>query len=241
MSVQSELAKLDAEYAAARKRIEIKGRILAQLPAELPAPTISNEDSRFFDVPGAWLSWRASYSFEAPTKGSQLLAALEGAGFEPVPVTVCRWGSWRPQPEPGALEAIPETKRRDTLTDATIVAPLWLEPSPHGGPEARAYYRKDGMIYKVTVPAPWTAGITARRIKTRGNWYYEHGTARLLYPEAWHAIRTADGTSIAGISHLSRAYVDTEQGISGALYFELYTEQDACPLTPAQFLAVLEG
>ena len=241
MTVQSELAKLATDYAKAQRRIEIKGRVLGVLPETLPAPTISNEDSKFFDAPGVWLSWRSRYRHEDQIPGSAILAALEANGFEPLPVTVCKWDSWRATPEPGDLEAIPEAKGRYTLTDVTIVAPVWLEPRQHCEPEARAYYRKEGTIYKVSVPAPRTMGITARRIETRGNWYFEHGTARLRYPEAWHAVRTADETSIAGISHLSRAYVDTEQGISGALYFELYTEQTACPLSPSQFLAALEG
>lgn len=238
-TVQAALDGLHEELTKVTRRVEIKGRILAALPGNLPAPTISNEDTQFFGAPGAWLSWRASYG--DTMTGAEILAALEADGFAPLPVTVCKWDDYRATPEPGALEAIPETKGRYTLADATIVAPLWIEPNQHTGTEARAYYTKGGAVYKVTVSGPGGAFLTARRKKTGDSWYYEPGTASVTFPEAWHSLCVDDQPTL-GISHLTRAYRDTEQGLSGAIYFELMRhEQTELPLTPAGILRLLEG
>lgn len=228
--------RADQDVQRAIRRAEIIRPILAALPDTLPAPTISNEDSEFFGTPGAWLSWS---SFRAEGTGSAILRALETAGFEPVPMTLCKWGQYRVAPEPGALEAIPEVKRRDTLTDTTIAAPLWIEPQQHGGPEARAYYARDGRIYKVTVPAPVGVQLTARRRNKLGDWYFER-PASIVFPEA--AWRTALAGLDLGVSVHTRAYIDTPQGLSGALYFELHAhDQTDYPHSPAAILAALEG
>lgn len=247
-TVSDKLAALEAERERFEQQQAAERAILEALPADLPAPTISNTRCNFFGIPGAHLSWGAPYFGETGPSGSEILATLEAIGFEPLPATLCRWDDYRPYPEPGAVEDIPEKKRpapawRYTLTDATPIAPLWVIPRQHGhgGPDARAYYRHGGRIYLVKVAAPPTGGVYARRVETRGSWYYERGTARLLIPDAWHAIRIESGEAVAGISSGSGAWVDTEQGISGAIYFEPYTEQREFPCTPAELLAILEA
>lgn len=239
-TVRDRLAALDTEAEKLQRRLALEREVYSALPPELTAPTVSNEQTKFFDRPGVWLSWSAPLYGEPTISGSDILSALEQAGFTPMPVTVCKWADWRVIAEPGAAEDIPDTKHRDTLKDITPAAPLWIVPEQHTGTKACAFYERGGRVFKVSVPGPSRALVTARRKEIHGTWYYERGTARLSFPESWHAVRTADGESVAGISQHSRAYVDTEQGISGAIYFEPYTEQDAFPLTPAGMLRVLE-
>lgn len=241
MSTNAErLAKLDTERARFERRAAVEARIYSTLPPNLAAPTISNDTDD-----GAWLSWSASTFQQTP--GSVILAALEVSGFAPLPVTLCQWENWRPSPSPGTQAEIPETKRGsfghlDKLTDSWPIAPLWLVPCVHTGTEAHAIYRKDGQTYRVHVPGPRTVSLSAQRMEIRGDWYYKRGSAQLRYPTEWASIQLTDGTPILGINPRSRAYVDTEQGISGALYFELLThEQDEFPLSPAALLVKLEG
>lgn len=242
-TIATELAALDEKIETFRREMETRRAVLESLAgtiAELPPPLISNESARaFFDQPGAWLTWSAPFYGENFT-GADILRGLEAAGFTPMPATLCKWDDYRPHTEPGRLDDIPEKKGRYTLTDATPIAPLWIEVNGHTGPEARAYYRAGDRVYKVSVPVPaGIACVTARRIEVRGDWYYDRGSARLHFPQAWHAIGPDNGDRVAGIAAQSRAWRDTEQGISGSIYFEPYTEQDAFPLTPAALLALL--
>lgn len=246
-TVAKTLSELDEQRRRALARFDLIAAILTTLPGELPAPTVSNETSEIFGRPSAWLSfkWLALASEAragAALTGSAILAQLETAGFEPLPLSLCKWGSWRAMPEPLAVDEVPETKNRDTLRDVSPLVPLLLEANNHTPPEARTFYRRDGRIFRVHVPGPQWFRVEARRHETRGSWYYEHSTARLIYPADVETIQTAEGESIAQRAAFSRAYVETEQGLSGVLYWEpIAHEQLAFPLTPAAFLALLEG
>ena len=231
-TISDRLAGLDDERAKLDRRIEAVRRIYTALPGGLDAPTVSNETDA-----GAWISWHRPYSHDPAYDSSAVLGALEAAGWEPLAATLCRWDDYRPSPEPGHQEDIPDTKHRYTLTDTWPIAPLWIVLNQHTGTEAVSFYRQEGRVYRVRVPGPSSASITARRKEPRGTWYYEHGTARLLYPESWHGIGPIDGDNVIGIAAQSRAFVDTEQGISGAIYFDPFV--DPFPFTPAQILSWL--
>lgn len=242
-TIKTELAAMDEHIKKTLREMETRRDVLTTLAAtiaELPPPSISNESDRaFFGARGAWLSWSAPYYGETFT-GADILRGLEAAGFAPLPVTLCTWDRYRAQAEPGAQSDIPETKGRYTLTDTTPIAPLWIELNGHTGAEARAFYRAGDRLYKVSVPMPaGIAAVTARRVETRGDWHYDRGSARLSFPSAWHAIGPDDGEKVAGLAAQSRAYVDTDQGISGAIYFEPYTEQETFPLAPSALLELL--
>lgn len=211
--------------------------ILSMLPPDLPAPTISNETDK--GKPTAWLSFRRDYGDTRP--GSWFLAQLEAAGFKTLPATLAQYGTWRRSPKPGLQTDLPETSSRDTLTDSEPIAPVWIVPCQHCGPDAIAYYEKDGLTFRVSVPAPSSVGIHARRVETLGDWHYERGSGRLRYPEAWHSVHDADGQPVTQICAHSRAYVDTEKGVSGAIYFTPFLDQVDFPMTGAQFLAALES
>lgn len=235
-----------AEKRARRERRErFEDRIYAELPPELPNPTISNEsETAFFGKPGLWLSFHRDYG--EIWSGSWVLSELEKAGFVPIPSTLCKWDNYRPSTEPGQQSDIPEKGkgcfgRPYTLTDSWPLCPLHIRPEQHTGSDAIAYYRSpSGLVVKVLVPAPSGVYLTARRREFPGGWRYESGSARIGFPESWHSINLESGECVA-LLESPRAYVDTEQGISGALYWApVAHEQNEFPLTPAQMLAILE-
>jgi hypothetical protein len=94
----------------------------------------------------------------------------------------------------------------------------------------------------VGVPGPASVRVTARRKEIKGGWYYEHGSARLDYPQGWHGFGAAnDGEHVAGLNTHTRAYRDTDQSLSGVVYFEPFTDHADFPMTPAQLLARVEA
>lgn len=234
---RAERAERDAKRAL---RDAFEDRILSALPPELEAPTISNESERaFFDQAGAWLSFR-SYSFDRKP-GADTLHALELAGFKPMACTFTKWDQYRGHPEPGAAEHIPDEKGRYKLTSTEPIAPLWIVPNQHTGSEAQAFYRSpDGLVLKVCVSTTAPAYLTASRTEFPGGWSYKSGTAKIQFPENWHSLADVGGEIVAMLAS-PRAYVDTEQGLSGALYWNpVAHEQEDFPLSPAQLLAILE-
>lgn len=239
-------AKERADKRERRARREaFEDRIYSELPEHLPNPTISNEsETAFFNQAGAWLSFHRDYC--ETWAGSWILAELEKAGFVPIPATLCKWDNYRPTTEPGAQLEIPETGkgcfgRPYTLTESWPLCPLHIRPEQHTGADAIAYYRSpSGLVLKVLVPAPAGVGISGTRTEFPGGWRYKSGSARIHFPESWHSINLESGECVAQLES-PRAYVDTEQGISGALYWApVAHEQNEFPLTPAQMLAILE-
>jgi hypothetical protein len=91
-------------------------------------------------------------------------------------------------------------------------------------------------LYRVNVRLANLRGVnvalTCRRVETRGAWHFE-GPASIVFPERWHA------HPACRIESHTRAYVDTPQGISGALYFEPHDSHDEWPMTAADFLRSL--
>lgn len=241
-TVAKTLKEIDTEITEAVRTLETRRSILLDLPPGMATPTISNTT----DTPGAaephgWLSWRGPLRYygapEGPS-GADMLQALEAAGWQPSPLTLCQYGTWRRSVLPGLADEVPEVRRRDTLKDTTPIAPLWIEPNQHTGPEAHAFYRAPGgRLYRLSVAGPSGAAVYARRKEARGDWHFESGTARPVFPEWWHGAIC----EVANIGSHTRAYVDTPQGVSGAIYFEPHTEQDAFPLTPSQLLRLLEA
>jgi hypothetical protein len=211
--------------------------ILPMLPADMPAPTISNGKDN--DKPNVWLTFRRPYGDTRP--GSAFLAQLEAAGFKTLPATLAKYGDWRRTVKLGLQDDIPETSSRSELKDCEPIAPVWIVPCQHCGPDAIAFYEKDGLTFRVSVPAPNSVGVHARRVETRGDWHFERGSGRLRFPEAWHAVTDANLTPIAQVAAHSGAYVDTEKGVSGAIYFTPFLDHADFPMTGAEFLAALEG
>ena len=241
-TVADKLASAAAARAEREAKEQLEAQILGELPPALPCPGVSNESPRaFFGKPGAWVSFYRHYGED--WRSSDVLAQFEAGGFQPLAVTLCKWDNYRMTAEPGAQDELPDTKGRYKLTDSVPLAPLWVVPEQHTGTHSSCYYRSPaGLILKVAVPGPALASIHARRRERPGDWWYESGTGKLHFPQSWHdALRAEDGQSVATVAAQSRAYVDTQQGLSGAIYFAPHVEQAAFPLTPSAMLAILEN
>lgn len=238
----SKLEELKAKHAKELAEAQAEESIYAMLPEDIAkGPTISNLRAEPpATEPHGWLKFSSpSYDPENTWNPVAVLESLERAGWTAVPATLCKWDDYRRSAYPGLSESIPETKRgsfghTDKLTDSEPIAPLWIEPQQYGRPEAKLFMRApDGRLFRVLVDIPGVARLEGRRNEYRGGWSYERGSAKVRFPEEWH------GHQYCTISTHTRAWVDTEQGISGAIYFTPHDEQEAWPLTASQFLASL--
>lgn len=97
----------------------------------------------------------------------------------------------------------------------------------------------NGEVMKITLDIPASVSVHAER-KTNGyDWYFVRGTARLSHPDHWHNPQI-EGRTIAQKHVKSFASVDTEQGVSGAIYWEPVDHgQDDFPYSARQMLEIL--
>lgn len=242
MKTQNRIEELKERHAKELAELENRERIAAMLPDSLSIPTISNITQKE-NQPYAWLSFSPDYGTDAKAFAISVFVELEKAGFKPMPVSLCKWGNYRRSTSFGTVESIPSEKRgcfgsTDKLTDVDAIAPLWVEPCQFTGVEARAYYEKDGKVFKVSVKAPLRAHLSCRRVENMGGWRFD-GACSVNFPQDWHSIYAEGGDCVANISQHTRGYRDTEQGISGTIYWQPNVEQSEFPLTPAQFIAQL--
>lgn len=239
-TIAQKLAAMATEDAEAAERRAMRMQVLRDLPGDLPCPTLSNEKGGRGLVVNCWVSFSRGYGED--WHSADVLAALEKAGFTPLPATLAQYGNYRRGVHPGLQGDLPEEYSHSKLGDSEPIAPLWIVPNQHTEPEAFAFYRSpSGMLLKVKVPALAVVRVSAERVKYPGGWRYERGTGKLHYPDGWHSITDEQGQPIAQVSVHSRAYVDTEQGISGAIYFSPFLDHADFPLTPAQFYRRLEA
>ncbi len=239
----SKMEELKARRAQEDAIAILEDGIITMLPDDLEnSPTISNVRAAPKDLdPSAWLSFSApSYDPGKTWNPLAILQALESAGWKQAPASLCKWGDYRRSAYPGLTDAIPDTKggswmgSTDKLTDVSPIAPMWIVPCQHTNADAQLFMTApDGRLFKVSVDVPHLVSIHARRREFRGGWSYERGTAKLQFPEAWH------GHEHCRINENSRAQVDTDQGISGAVYFSPHDEQSAWPMSASEFLASL--
>lgn len=240
--MKSEVAKLKERREERARKEALEDGIIAILPDDLPAaPSVCNEQltERALE-PVAWLSFSApSYDPQGTWNPVAILQALERAGWKQSPASLCKWDDYRRSAYPGLSEDIPDEKpgsfgRMDKLTDVAPIAPLWITPCPHTNADCKLFMTApDGRLFKVLIDLPGIVGIGARRHEYRGGWSYERGSATLRFPPAWHSHPHCT------VNENSRAYVDTEQGLSGAIYFTPHDEQSAWPMTASEFLAGL--
>lgn len=212
--------------------------VLAELPEDMPAPTVSNLHKDAGQEESAWISFSSpSHDPEGTHDPAGILRTLEEAGFVSVPTTLVRWGDYRARPYPGTAEDAPEKRYRETLTDLWPMCPLWVSPCQHTNPAARTFYRSpSGLLLMVSVDLPRVVGVHAKRVEHRGGWRFERGTAKLHHPDAWHHVYMGD-ESVAGLHAKCCAQVDTEHGVSGVIYWESYV--DPFPMSPAAMLTYL--
>jgi len=226
------LAELKARHEKEIQEMEAKETILSLLPECLPLPTVSNITSE-----GAWLSWSAPYGQNEREFALGVPQALESSGAKPVPLSLVKWDNYRRCVEAGLTDEIPEEQGRKKLTDVEPIAPLWIVPCQFTGVAAECCYEIAGKRYWVSVKAPLAARLSCRKVENIGGWRFD-GTCTVIFPDKWHAIYSGS-ECVAHVSQHTRGYRDTEQGISGTVYFQPLTEQEAFPLSPAQMLAQL--
>ena len=217
--------------------IELKLEILRQLPETIPAPSISNINTK-----GRWGEY-AHLSFSAPAYDPEktfdpgaVLAAMEQAGWFVVPATLVQKDDYRPSPEPGTQDDIPEQIGHYTVTATWPICPVWVVPCQFCNPDARCFMRSpDGQVFDVSIDIPKAlCGLQCDRREYRGGWNFK-GPAVLRFPEHWRTV-----ADIAVLHEKTRAFKDTEHGISGVIYWEP-TQHDhaAFPMTASYMLKVL--
>lgn len=214
---------------------------LRMIPSDLRAPTVSNIRDVPDDVCGtsAWLSWRSSYG-DSPTMAADTLAALESAGWRLAPATLMKKDNYRPSPQLGLFDSFGETYGRYTVTELWPLFPAWIIPYQHIGNEMICFmYAPDGCGFRVCIDLPrGLCSLSARRVEFLGGWRYEW-PACLHYPPAWEDIHNAAGESIASRSEKSGARVESEQYLTGELYWSPNIEQDELTMTASEFVRVL--
>jgi hypothetical protein len=245
--MKTKMEELKARRAERATREQIEDGIIAMLPDDLPkAPTISNVHAEAHCLePCAWLGFSGpSYDPDNKWNPVAVLESLERAGWKQMPASLCQWDDYRRSPEFGLCEAIPDKKpggfsgRAYELKDVSPIAPLWIKPEQYCQPEATVFMQApDGRAFHVYIGlgSRHNIGLTAKRLEFRGGWHYARGSAGLRFPKEWH------GLEHCTISEHTRAWVDTDQGISGVIYFAPHGEQSAWPLTASAFLASLIG
>jgi hypothetical protein len=236
--VKSKIEELKEKHAAEMADAIREEAVVAMLPDEVPMPCVSN----LKENPGplaesAWLSFRTQLHYpslgETPRDPVAILAALEAAGWRSHPATLCKWASWRHAPYPGLQTQMPAEKRGDKLTKSEAIVPLWFRPEQYGECAAELFMTApDGQLFQICVEVPRVAMVHAHRVEYHGGWRFE-GPARLHFPERWQT--RADVT----VSPHSRGFVDTEQGVSGAVYFLPRVPQEEWRVPASEFLASL--
>jgi hypothetical protein len=232
--------KARAVKEAAEREAEIA--ILQELPAETSAPLVSSVGNAYPEGVYATVNFTGpSYDPEKTFDPVAILREIEAAGWKPLPATLTKRADYRPSPEPGLQDDLPEVRNRNKLTDSWPICPLWFVPEQYCGSHARAFYRTpSGKLVCVHVRTPAAAcSLAARRIEYRGGWRLDRTSGQLSHPDRWHEIRTPDGEPVAQKAASSHAVVDTEQGMSGAMYWEPNTDHADFPMTPADMLAYL--
>jgi hypothetical protein len=241
-TIENRIEELKARHAAELAETEAREAICAMLPESIKLPTISNISNGQVH---AWLSFSPDYGQDAKAFALSIFTELEKAGAKPLPASLCKWDNYRRSVSVGHVNDIPSEKpgygytaRPQKLNDIDAIAPLWVTPCQYTGVEAKAFYELNGKIFKVSVKAPFPAYLSCHRSEYHGGWRFD-GPCTVQFPAKWHSIHTESGESVANISQHTRGHRDTEQGISGDIYWMPLTEQDAFPLTPAQFMAEL--
>jgi len=243
---KSALQQLKERHGKEMAKMQREEAIIASLPDDLPmVPTISNIRSTKRKgrlEPDAWLSFSApSYDPDKTYNPVAILTSLERGGFRLQSASLVKWDDYRRTVEIGLCEDILEEKpgcfgSTYKLNDIDPIAPVWIGPEQYGNAEMVCFMRHiaTGEMYRVSIDLPGgVVGLCATRKEFRGGWHYERGTAKLRFPQSWH------GLTHCTISQHTRAYVDTEQGLSGSIYFMPHDEQSNWPLSASEFLTEL--
>lgn len=198
--------KHDAEVAELNRKLAV----YKMLP-EGEEPIVCNFNKTTPHEVSAWVSYHGpAYDPDKKFNPVAVLEALESAGWSLIPeASLIKWDTWRRSIEPSPLAVAQSHPHKSgyRFTDGDAVAPYWVTPNQFTKVEFAAFMlAPDGNVYRVSINAPLRAHISCRRVEYFGNWKFE-GPASLDAPKEWP------------IHPHSRAFKDTEQGVSGAVYF----------------------
>lgn len=218
--------------------LEREGQILDLLPPSLPIPLLSNISVKRGNT--AWVSFREPSYGETGPSGAEILTALEAHGLTYCPLALFKPRSWRAGAWPkatgypyGAPSSATDIGRSSyEIVDEHDLAPLYVRSEQYTGAKAIAFYQAGDWQLQVCVPVKG-AMVGARRVETRGDWHYERGSARVHFPQHWHALGNAAATI-----HSAKGYVDTEKGLSGVIY---WTPTGSGDMSPAEMLREMES
>lgn len=226
-----EAAKLAAERA-------FFDEILAELPDDLEAPTISNFGPDGYRFVNAWLTFGGpAYDPDKTFNPVAVLASLEAAGWTPAVCSLAKYGNYRRGVWGVAVDDLPDPYKRGKLTDCQPIINGHIDASTFGN-EFECHYRtRGGKLVKVAVKIGGYF-VSARRKEYVGGWRYEN--ARLNTPDAW-ITPALDGEPIAQRQADSRAYLGGDhhnsQSVYGSIYWESITDKP--DLSPAAWLKLL--
>lgn len=193
----------------------LKVAILRELPQDIKPPTLSNLKVNAGDDVNAWCSF-SSHAYDPNNTHNPIAIAeaLENVGWQIQPASLAKYGDYRRGVHRGFYNELPNVYSRSELKEADQILPVWVRPCQHTNPDAYFYAKTpNGMFIKVTIDIPGCgAHLHARRVESFGGWYFERGTGRLIHKPQW-------ATMFGGMSQYSKCYVDTEQGISGEIYW----------------------
>lgn len=221
------MEELKAKHAKELAKMEVEIGICEMLPDSIPSPLVCNLDSDPGPTePHGWISFSApAYDPNKKHNPVAILAALEAAGWKSAPCSLVRKAQYRRSPQIGLFDEMPEKIGRDPVTESDPIAPFWVIPNQFTACDFNAFMESpDGRVWRMSFDVPGLASISAKRVYPRGaEWYFERGSAKLHTPPHWHGLDGID----CGMSKWSGATVDTQQGISGWVYFDSFAHNQA--------------
>lgn len=237
-TASDEIASIREAIATRRDDSLERIAILALLPLDIDAPTVSNTHSSHL----AQMGLRAWLSFSRPTWGDLrdaysphgILSELEAHGWKTCPATLVKLDNYRREPKPGDFDKWSEleTFGKYSVAEAAPICPVWASFSKHTGCDLHCFMEApSGDVFQVSIDATHPhPHLTGRRVNYRGGWRYERGSGRLSnIPQSWQAVHLDDGQSIAGQDRHTFGSVfhyGSDPGhLDGRFYWEPYTEE----------------
>ena len=224
------MQELKAKHAKELAKMEVEIGICEAMPDSIPSPLVCNLDSDPGPTePHGWISFSApAYDPEKKHDPVAILVALEAAGWKSAPCSLVRKSNYRRSPQIGLFDEMPEKIGRDPVTESDPIAPFWVIPNQFTACDFNAFMSSpDGRVWRMSFDVPGIASISAKRVSIGGfaerDWKFESGSARIHTPAHWHGLDAVD----CGRSKWSGAAVDTSQGISGWVYFDLFAHNQA--------------
>lgn len=207
-------------------------KILQELPQDIKPPVTSNVGSNYKGV-SAWLSFNGpAYDPNNTHNPLDIVKALENVGWKLLPASLAKYGNYRAAVWFGNPDQLPEQSSRAKFVSAESILPVYVRGAQHNHskPSLEMYMQTpSGFNVKVLIAIPHSLCLlNAKRAHNGEYYYYVRGTGSMSYKPTWSKL-------FGGILS-SRCYVDTDDGLSGELYWNHKTELSASEIV-SQLLA----